>query len=149
MRDLLQRVGTMTVLWAPDSYDSDTTGIGDGHIQINGYKGILFAILVGDIAEGGTLDFAAVYSSTNSATASDYAELAGATDAVLSLDSDSTANTLYLIDVFLGDKSVVAAGGMAMTATMNGAAGEFSVLAIPYGGNLVLPISQTNTPTET
>jgi len=150
MRDLLQRVGTITTLWAPDSYDSDVdAAAGDARIKVEGYKGVLFVIMLGDIVHTGVCTFSVVYGTSNSTHASDYAELAGATDAVLSVDSDTTQNTTYLIDVFLGDKTVVAAGYLAMLAAPATAATEFAVLAIPYGGNITLPVSQSHTATET
>lgn len=149
MRDMIQTMGKAVVLFHPDSIASDQTSIGDARIKVESYGGMLFAIQVGDITTTGTLSVSIVKASTNTETASDYAEIAGATDAVIEADSDSGANTLRLINVRLHDKSVAFTDFIAARVVTTGAPIELGVLAIPYGGNLVLPVSQTTTPIST
>jgi len=149
-RELLQQVGQIVQLIDPDSFASDGAGGSDtGRVSVGQHKGCLFVVSIGDVSASVSGKLSLVYSATGSVAGSDYAELAGATD-FITADTD-TANSVRLLDVAFDDgKAVVAAGKFAasLTGDSDGTI-ELGVVAIPYGGNVLLPIGQANTVIET
>lgn len=143
--ELLQQVGVIKQLINPDGFGSDgLAAIADGNVQVNGHAGLLFVIGIGDVAADVSGTVSLVYSASGSAAATDYGELAGATDAVVTVDTD-TANSIQLIELDLQQLGVVAAGkfGLAVDGDSDGTL-EVGAWVIPYGGNVQVPSTQPN-----
>lgn len=101
-----------------------TSAITSSAVDMAGYDGCLFIVVVGPVVSGATTSFKLQQSSDNAA-ADDYSDLADTSQTV----ADDADNTTFLVDVKRPEKRylklVVTRG--AQNATIGG------VLAIPYG----------------
>ncbi len=142
---LYEEMGLAVNLVAPSTLDTDAglTGSDNSTFRIEGYRGALIIVSAGGLA--GSQNVNIQYAS--SGAASDLAEITTATDAVFTaLDTDWTSPEVMWLDFGIAGLSD-AAGiiGVNVANVDSDSGGRVSVIAIPWGGDQRLPISQTNT----
>ena len=141
---LYEEMGLAVNLVAPSTLDTDAglTGSDNSTFRIEGYRGALIIVSAGGLA--GSQNVNIQYAS--SGAASDLAEITTATDAVFTaLDTDWTSPEVMWLDFGIAGLSD-AAGiiGVNVANVDSDSGGRVSVIAIPWGGDQRLPISQTN-----
>lgn len=144
MYGLIDDVGLVVPIIPPDAYDSDNKAATDLQtLNIEGYDGATLILSYGTVGAGASAQVNVVFSSTGSA--SDCAEITGATDAVFTLvDSDTTTPGVEIMELNFTEAGLGGVGVLGATLTMTLGV-DLGLIAIPWIGTKSKPVSQTNT----